>query len=384
MTASTPTSGPAGGAGQATPPLTVLISPDSFKGTASARQAAGAIAEGWQSVRPRDQVIVKPMADGGEGTADAIADASAGARWIRSPATGPDGRQVAADWLLLDDGTAVVELARASGLPLMADLDPLGAQTVGFGEQLKAAAEHPDCRRIVATLGGSAATDGGTGALSALGAVVIDAQRRPLRPGGGALVDLAAIDVSALTPAPGGGVRVLTDVTAPLTGPRGAAVVFGPQKGADPDQVRRLDAALATLATVLRKNGFAADPDAPGSGAAGGAGYGLAAVWGATLEPGAAAVATLIGLPDELGRADVLVSGEGAFDSQSSTGKVVGYLLEQPGPRRRMVIAGTLQTAPPDGTVGIALDALAGNARAAMAEPLSWLVHAGSVAAQSV
>lgn len=365
-------------------PLTVLIAPDSFKGTATARQAADAIADGWRSVRPDDKLVLRPMADGGEGTADAIAGASAGASWIACPATGPDGRRVDSAWLLLPDGTAVVELARASGLPLLRALDPLHAQTVGFGEQLRAAAAHPGTRRIVATVGGSAATDGGTGALSALGAGFSDAAGEPLPTGGGALDHLAAVDVSALVRPPDGGVRVLTDVTAPLTGPHGAAAVFGPQKGADPTQVELLDQGLSRLASVLRDNGFSADPSAPGSGAAGGAGYGLAALWDARLVPGAAEVAALTGVRDELPGADVLISGEGAFDNSSGTGKVVGYLLEQPGPGHRLVIAGVLQSPPPDGVAGIALDDLAGSQQAAMDDPVRWLKRAGTVAAQAV
>src|SRR5262249_26537748 len=201
--------------------------------------------------------------------------------------------------------TAVAELAESSGLPLLARPDPMGAQTTGLGEVLGRALDT-GADRILAGLGGSAATDGGTGAPAALGARFLDAAGRPLPPGGGALPALARVDLNQLRPPPAGGVTCLTDVTAPLLGPRGAAPVFGPQKGAGAAQIARLEAGLARLGGLL-----GGDPAAPGAGAAGGTGYGLAAAWGAVLAPGAAELSRLAGLDRALAEADLGITGEG-------------------------------------------------------------------------
>jgi glycerate 2-kinase len=328
----------------------VLIAPDSFKGSLGATAAAAALAEGWVRVRPGDQVTRLPLADGGEGTLDVLAATVPGARWHRGRVTGPGGAPVIARWLELPpefsgggsavpvrEGrgavarsrglpslgakTAVVELARASGLPLLARPDPMGAQTIGLGELLSRAL-GAGVGRILVGLGGSASTDGGTGALAALGARFLDAAGNPLSSGGGALVDLAAVDLSGLRRAPGGGVTCLTDVTAPLLGPRGAAAVFGPQKGADRAQIARLEAGLARLAEVL-----GGDPGAAGAGAAGGTGYGLAVAWGASLTPGAAELGRLAGLDRALADADLVITGEGRFDETSLTGKTCGTVI---------------------------------------------------------
>ncbi|MBL7524434.1 glycerate kinase, partial [Frankia sp. CNm7] len=303
--------------------LRVVIAPDSFKGSLAADQVADALADGWLSARPDDHVVRLPVADGGEGTLDVFATAVPGAR--RHPVTvlGPGGRPVDAEWLALPDGTAVVELARGSGLPLLGHRrDPLGAHTVGLGQLLAAALDDPATRQIIVTLGGSASTDGATGALAALGARFLDDGGAELPPGGGALARLAAVDLTGLRPPPPRGVLCLTDVDAPLCGPRGAAAVFGPQKGAGADEITLLDGALRRLAALL-----GGDPGAAGAGAAGGAGYGLAAAWGARLVPGAATVAEHAGLPAALAEADLVITGEGRFDATSLAGKVVGGVL---------------------------------------------------------
>ena len=193
-----------------------------------------------------------PLADGGEGTLDVLAAAVSGARWHQDRVTGPAGQPVDCAWLELPGGLAAVELARASGLPLLARPDPLGAQTTGLGEIIGHALDA-GARQVMIALGGSASTDGGTGALAALGARFLDAAGDPLPPGGGALRGLAAVDLAGLRPPPDGGVSCLSDVRAPLLGPAGAAAVFGPQKGASPAQVALLEDGLARLAGLPRR-----------------------------------------------------------------------------------------------------------------------------------
>jgi glycerate kinase len=366
--------------------LKVVIAPDSFKGSLAADRVAAALAAGWLSARPGDDVVRLPVADGGEGTLDVFAAAVPGARRrpvkVTSPDGDPDVRLVDAEWLALPDGTAVVELARGSGLPLLgARRDPLGAHTVGLGQLIGAALDDRATSRIIVTLGGSASTDGGTGALSALGARFVDAGGDPLPPGGGPLARLDAVDARGLRTAPPGGVLCLTDVDAPLCGPLGAAAVFGPQKGADPDDVRRLDDGLRRLAVLL-----GGQPNQPGAGAAGGTGYGLAAAWGARLVPGAATVAEHAGLPAALADADVVITGEGRFDATSLSGKVVGGVLrlaagrgaDAGGPVPVLLVAGQLGApAPPGVEEAVALAALAGDVPTAIADPERWLAAAG-------
>jgi glycerate 2-kinase len=356
----------------------VLLAPDSFKGSATASAAAAALARGWLAERPGDQVTCLPLADGGEGTLDVLAAAVQGARWHRALVTGPGGAPVDCAWLELPGGTAAVELARASGLPLLARPDPMHAQTTGLGEVIGQALDH-GARAIVIGLGGSASTDGGTGALAALGARFLDAAGHELPPGGGALPRLAAADLAALRPPPPGGVACLTDVTAPLLGPLGAAAVFGPQKGAGPRQVARLDAGLARLAELL-----GGEPGARGAGAAGGTGYGLAAGWGAALTPGAAELARLAGLDRALAAADLAVTGEGRFDPSSLTGKVTGAVIAAAAAAGvpAALVAGQLGGAPPAAAAVVTLAGLAGGPGPALADPGHWLGEAGRALAR--
>jgi glycerate kinase len=228
---------------------------------------------------------------------------------------------------------------------------------------------------LLLTLGGSATTDGGTGALAALGARFLDADGAELPPGGAALARLHRVDLTELTAPPSGGVQCLVDVTAPLLGPLGAAGQFGPQKGASPAQVVELDAALSRLADLL-----GGDPDAPGAGAAGGTAYGFAVCWGAEFVSGAAAVAAAAGLDDALAGAGLVITGEGQFDAQSLRGKVVGDLLDRAG---RVgvpvaVVAGRVDVAealPVDRA--LSLTELAGSVGSAMGDPVRWLTEAG-------
>lgn len=360
----------------------VVIAPDSFKGTASATAVAGALAAGWASVRGADELVLMPMADGGEGTLDAFEVAVPGARRMPVTVTGPDDRPVSAHWLVLPDGTAVVELANTSGITLLDPLRPLAAHSTGFGQAIAAAVAH-GVPRLLLALGGSSSTDGGTGALSALGAVFRGADGRPLAAGGGTLGDLAAVDLAGLPALPAGGAVILSDITNPLLGRSGAATVFGPQKGADAAQIVALEAGLARLAGLLP-----ADPATPGAGAAGGAAFGLLA-WGARLAPGSAAVAEALGVAAMVRGASVLITGEGRFDAQSAAGKVPSYLagLAADAGAVALLVAGAidadaLAAQPGRFAAAVSLTGLAGGSAAAMAEPLVWLEAAGAVLAR--
>jgi glycerate 2-kinase len=355
--------------------MRVVVAPDSFKGTIGAAEAAAALAEGWLSARPGDEVICLPLADGGEGTTDVLAAATPGSAWHEAEVSGPGSVPVTARWLELPDGTHVIETASAAGLPQLPVPDPLGAHTFGVG-QLLGRALDAGARRIVLGLGGVASTDGGTGALAALGARFLTAGQQDLPRGGGALVRLASADLARLRPPPPDGVILLTDVRAPLLGPAGAAVVFAPQKGATGEQMIELEEGLAKLAVVL-----GGQPAEPGAGAAGGTGYGLAAAWGAQLVPGSAEIARIAGLDAALAGADLVITGEGRYDQTSGTGKVVGAVSDAA--RRAGVpaalVAGVIGGPPAPGlSRAVALAELAGSPAAAMAEPARWLRQAGA------
>lgn len=353
--------------------MRIVIAPDSFKGSIGAAAAAEALEAGWHTLRPDDTVTRVPLADGGEGTLDVLATAVAGARWHTATVTGPGGQPVDCPWLALPGGTAVVELARASGLPLLTAPDPLGAHTAGLGEAIGHALGS-GAQEIVITLGGSASTDGGAGALAALGARFLDAAGRALPRGGGALCDLASADMTGLRRPPAGGVSCLADVAAPLLGPTGAAAVFGPQKGAGPGQIARLDQGLARLAGLL-----GGDPGAAGAGAAGGTGYGFAAAWGALIRPGAPELCRIAGLDLALRDADLVITGEGRYDQTSTGGKVAGAVFAAAGAAGvpAALVAGQLAGDPPPVTAAISLSDLAGSAAAALAAPARWLWLAG-------
>ncbi|MGY1804425.1 glycerate kinase [Blastococcus sp. SYSU D00922] len=354
-------------------PVRVLVAPDSFKGSAAAAQVAAAVRDGWLTERPRDRVLLAPMADGGEGTLDAFATAVAGARRVPVEVDGPDGRPVACDWLLLPDGTGVVELAAASGLTLMGTPDPFRASSLGFGQAV-AAALDAGVHRLLLGLGGSASTDGGAGLLTALGARFLDASGRPVPLGNAGLGLLDRVDLGGLRPLPAGGAVVLGDVDAPLLGVRGAAAVFGPQKGAGPDDVPRLEASLRRLADLT-----GGDPAEPGAGAAGGAGFGLR-LWGATLSSGAASVAAAVGLPRLVAGADAVVTGEGRYDAQTAAGKVASHVrsLARAAGVPLLLVAGSTTVPTDDFAAAVALVDLAGGEEAALAEPVRWLEAAGA------
>jgi glycerate kinase len=357
---------------------TVVFAPDSFKGSATAAEVASALAAGWSSVRPGDRVVLAPMADGGEGTLDAFEAAVPGSSRARVRVTGPDGAARDASWLLLPDGTAVVELAETSGIGLMPVLAPFDAQTIGFGQAI-AAALDAGATGLLLAIGGSASTDGGAGLLSALGARLLDAAGDDIAPGNRGLADLDRADLRGLRALPPGGARILSDVTSPLLGPAGAAAVFGPQKGATTAAVAVLEAGLARLARVLREAGMPVDPVTPGAGAAGGTGFGLLA-WGATIAAGSAAVGDALGLPGVLGAADAVVTGEGRYDDQSAAGKVPEYIagLAAAAGIPAFLAAGSIAAEPRGFAAAASLSDLAGGSAPAIADPLRWAATAGA------
>ncbi len=359
--------------------LTVAIAPDSFKGTATATEVTAALAEGWLSIRPGDTVIRMPLADGGEGTLDAFELAVPDAKRMPVSVTGPDGRPVDASWILLPDNSGVIELATTSGITLLDPLQPLDAHTIGFGEAIVAAIDS-GVDRLYLAIGGSSSTDGGAGALAALGAEFTDTAGRPVVPGGRGLAAVAAIGTTALRVVPAGGATILSDVTNPLLGPAGAAAVFGPQKGASEAQVAELDAGLTRLAAVL-----GADPTTAGAGAAGGTGLALLA-WGATIAAGAEAVGEVMHAPETVASADIVITGEGRFDGQSDAGKVPSYvrsLAEQAG-ASPLLVAGAITAEPAGFAHAVSLTDLAGSSDAAMADTVHWLREAGASLARSV
>jgi len=291
--------------------LTVVIAPDSFKGSLTSVEVAQALADGWRRARPADTLVLAPLADGGEGTLVAI-EAAGGWEWREARAADPVGRPILARWLRSEDGgRAVVELATASGLSRLApdEHDPRGATTRGTGDLLRAAIDE-GVRRITLGIGGSATNDGGVGILRALGATVDD----------------DAIDLTGLDPRLGEvDLRIACDVTNPLLGPHGAAATYGPQKGATPDDVAFLDAALARYADALEASTGSRERDTPGAGAAGGVGFGLLCLrdrfHSLELVPGIDVLMEETDLDGKLDRADLVITGEGRIDAQTAFGK---------------------------------------------------------------
>ncbi len=307
-------------------PLRVLIAPDAFKGSLDPTSVATALADGWRRARPLDEIRLVPLADGGEGTLEAIKAASRD--WIELPAHARDplGRPLRARFLRRG-ATGVVELAAASGLSRVTsdEREPMLASTFGTGQVL-AAAIGLGVRDIVLGLGGSATTDGGTGLLTALGARFLDAQGRDLLPGGGPLADLATVDLDGLAPVLAEvRLTVASDVTNPLLGPTGAAATYGPQKGADHRQVNQLDANLAHYADVLEAATGHLLRDVPGAGAAGGTTAGLLAIADRfasfQIRPGVAVLMELTDFASALAEADLVLTGEGRVDAQTGFGK---------------------------------------------------------------
>ncbi|HXG25539.1 MAG TPA: glycerate kinase [Candidatus Binatia bacterium] len=312
--------------------MRVLIAPDSFKGSLTSVEVATALASGWLEARPSDEVLLAPLADGGEGTLVAI-EAAGGWSWRETRVTGPDFWPVTARWLVSPDGRrAVIEMAAASGLSLVAPGERRTTRftTMGTGELIRAAFDA-GVRDITLGIGGSATTDGAAGILAALGAVVRGADGSPLAEppaapvptqlAGATSVDLAGLDPRLAEV----DLRIACDVTNPLLGRSGAAAVYGPQKGATPDEVTSLDAALATYADALEAATGRRERDTPGAGAAGGTGFGLLCLAGRfrslRLVPGIEVVMEAADFAGKLASADLVITGEGRIDAQTAFGK---------------------------------------------------------------
>ncbi len=297
-------------------PLVVLIAPDSFKGSLTSVEVARALAAGWSRARTDDEILLAPLADGGEGTTVAI-EAAGGWTWRESDASDPVCRPIMARWLESIDGRrAIVELAAASGLSRLttAERDPLGATTLGTGDLLRAALDA-GVRDITLGIGGSATNDGGAGILCSLGAVVSDAASEPMT------VDLAGLDPRLAATS----LRIACDVSNPLLGPTGAAATYGPQKGATPSDVALLDARLERYADALEGSTGRRERETPGAGAAGGTGFGLLCLRdrfrSLELVPGIDVVMEAAGFDAKLARADLVITGEGRIDAQTAFGK---------------------------------------------------------------
>lgn len=303
--------------------MKIVIAPDSFKESLTAMAVASEIEAGFREFFPDAQYVKLPVADGGEGTVQAMIDASGGRR-VELQVTGPLGEPVSAFYGLMGDGaTAVIEMAAASGLELVppAKRNPLYTTSYGTG-QLILNALDAGARRFVLGVGGSATNDGGAGMLQALGGRLLDAAGADLNAGGGALAALARIDLSALDPRIKDSVfDIACDVTNPLVGERGASAIFGPQKGATPEMVEQLDANLRHYAALIARDLDQHVAEIPGAGAGGGIGAGMMVFLGGRLRPGSEIVTAAVGLDAAVADADLVITGEGRIDGQTIHGK---------------------------------------------------------------
>ncbi|KJY81866.1 glycerate kinase [Vibrio galatheae] len=303
--------------------MKIVIAPDSYKESLTAMEVAIAIENGFKEIMPHAEFIKLPMADGGEGTVQSLVDATGG-QIVAATVTGPLGQPVEGFYGLLGDGsTAVIEMAAASGLHLVEPekRNPLLTTTYGTGELVKAALDA-GVKHIIVGIGGSATNDGGIGMAQALGASLTDAQGVELAYGGGALENLASIDLSGLDSRLAEiKLEVACDVDNPLCGAKGASHVFGPQKGATPEMVELLDKNLAHYAEVIRQTNGKQVIDQAGAGAAGGLGAALLGLFDASLRPGINIVMDAVNLAEVVKDADLVITGEGRIDSQTIHGK---------------------------------------------------------------
>lgn len=321
--------------------MKIVIASDSYKGSLDSSQVNEAMRKGILRVFEDAEIICIPIADGGEGTVDAVMTCCGGS-YCYETVTGPDGREVIARYGILPDKSAVIEMAAASGLPLVQDVTPdavMNSTTYGTG-QLIASALDKGCRKIYIGIGGSATNDGGIGMLQALGVSFLDADNREVGFGGKYLDKIARIDISNLDPR----IRetelvVMSDVTNPLCGENGAAVVYGPQKGATEEEIAILDKGLAQFAELICQMNLPDIRNLPGAGAAGGLGGGLVSFLGAEIRPGIKAILEIADFEKSVQWADLILSGEGRIDGQSANGKVVSGIAEIAGKYNVPVIA---------------------------------------------
>ncbi|CAM4185505.1 glycerate kinase [Bordetella muralis] len=302
--------------------MKIVIAPDSFKESLSAPDAAAAIARGIKQAYPDAHTVCVPMADGGEGTVEAVL-AATGGQWRATAVTGALGESLDAPWGWLDDATAVIEMAAAAGLEQTppAQRDPLRASSGGVGEIIRAALDA-GARRIILGLGGSSTNDGGAGLLAALGVRFLDKAGKDLPSGGAALAELDRIDIQGLDPRLAQiQIDIASDVDNPLCGPQGASHIFGPQKGATPEQVALLDNSLSHFADICARDLGRDMRDEAGSGAAGGLGFAAHAFLNARFRPGVEVVAELGKLAQAMEGATLAFTGEGRMDAQTLRGK---------------------------------------------------------------
>lgn len=345
--------------------MRIVIAPAAFKGTLSAHDAAAAMAQGARDARPDAEIIELPMADGGDGTLEVMLDHGFTAYSINAvdALVRPQASRIG-----IRNDEAVIELAEVCGIAQLDELDPIHASSRGLGLAILAALDS-GARRLTVTIGGSASTDGGLGMMMALGLTAIDVAGQPVSPDLAGLGRIASLDASRLDSRIES-LTLLTDVDSPLLGPTGAAFVFGPQKGLTPDQCAWADDLLARWADLVDPSG--AFISTPGAGAAGGVGFAALALLGAARGAGAEAIAEVIGLDAQVTAADLVLTGEGAFDTSTSAGKAPGRVIQVARAAAVPVEVVSGRAAP-----GItSLEGLAGSASEAMAEPAHWLREA--------
>ena len=300
----------------------ITVAMDSFKGSLSSQDAGNAVKRGILQAMPHADVAVFPLADGGEGTAQALYK-TLGGQWIHTTVTGPLGNPVEAGYCILPDGTAVLEMAAAAGLPLVPPeaRDPLKTTTFGVGELIRHAISR-GCRNFIVGIGGSATNDGGTGMLTALGYKFLDKNENPIPPGAKSLESLHHIRTDRCLPELADcHFRIACDVTNPLCGANGCSAIFGPQKGATPQMVADIDIWLSHYAEIAAKVYAKADPNYPGAGAAGGLGFAFLTFTNAVLESGADIILSQSGLEQQIRHTDLVITGEGRLDGQTAMGK---------------------------------------------------------------
>jgi glycerate kinase len=309
--------------------MKVVVAPVEYKGTLTAREAAEAIAAGVRRAAPDAEIDLAPVSDGGPGFVDVFLGSLLG-KLVQSVVQNPLGRRIQAAWAMLEDRTAVIEVASAAGLSLLRpeERDPRVTTSYGVGQLISAALDSR-AERIVVGLGGTATNDGGAGMAAALGARFLDRRKTTLLPGGAALAQLEFIDIFEFDQrAKAVPVVAATDVRNPLCGPKGASIVYGPQKGASGSTARALDSALKRYARIVEKTLGARMLDVPGGGAAGGIGAGLIAFLGAEVRSGFDIVAQITHLYQRIGGADLVITGEGRLDAQTAYGKAVSRVAD--------------------------------------------------------